>query len=103
MEGDPLSQQKRNTQLRRRYGISLWHYQRMLEDQGGTCAICNTPPRSHRSLAVDHDHATGAVRALLCDPCNKILGHLRDRPEHALGLLLYLLEHQPKNDECHPE
>ncbi len=97
VEGNALTTytaQKRNGQLRRRYGISLWHYHQMLEDQQGTCAVCKTPPPADRALVVDHDHTTGAVRALLCDRCNRALGFLRDCPRIALGNLMYLLEHK---------
>jgi hypothetical protein len=40
-------------------------YDKLLDLQGGRCAICKEMPRSLR-LAVDHDHVTGKVRGLLC-------------------------------------
>ena len=46
----------------------------MLERQGGTCAICERTPGSGRKFAVDHDHVTGNVRALLCGRCNVAIG-----------------------------
>ena len=48
----------------------------MLVDQGGLCAICGAAPAAH----VDHDHATGAVRQLLCFNCNGGLGQFKDDP-----------------------
>lgn len=39
----------------------------MLVAQGGKCAICDQP---FKTIDVDHDHATGAVRGLLCRRCN---------------------------------
>jgi hypothetical protein len=48
----------------------------MLAEQGGLCAICKAAPAVH----VDHDHATGAVRALLCFNCNGGLGQFKDDP-----------------------
>jgi hypothetical protein len=41
--------------LRRKYGISLAEYNRMLAQQNGVCAICLNPPKARR-LSVDHDH-----------------------------------------------
>lgn len=46
--------------------------------QGGRCAICRREPEQGRRLAVDHDHATGEVRGLLCKACNTALGMFRD-------------------------
>lgn len=49
--------------------------------QGSKCAICKrTRNVNSRRLAVDHDHATGKIRGLLCWSCNKlIIGRLRNR------------------------
>lgn len=63
--------------FRRHYGIDLAHYDMLLAEQGGCCAICRRPPKRKR-LVVDHDHVTGAVRGLLCVGCNIALGHLGD-------------------------
>jgi hypothetical protein len=49
--------------------ITVSEYDRIFEAQGGACAICLRKKR----LAVDHDHATGIVRGLLCDYCNRRL------------------------------
>ena len=56
------------------YGITEDEYNALLRLQGGRCAICKRRPRTKR-LAVDHDHATGLVRGLLCanneNGCNR--------------------------------
>lgn len=62
-----------------RYGITPETFAEMKEAQGGRCAICNsTETYEHKELCVDHDHATGEVRGLLCSRCNKALGGFRD-------------------------
>lgn len=63
----------RNSKIRA-YGISPERYHEMLKEQGNCCAICEQP--SKRAMSIDHDHKTGKVRGLLCDPCNLSLGHI---------------------------
>ena len=53
-------------------GVTTEVYERMLASQGGGCAICGNEPKTRR-LHVDHDHATGRVRGLLCHRCNRVL------------------------------
>lgn len=88
-------------QLRHRYGIDLPEYEAMLEKQSHVCAICLQPEtRRHRygdepkKLAVDHDHATGRVRGLLCDSCNNMLGRAKDNPDILRRAADYLETHQ---------
>jgi hypothetical protein len=68
----------RNSHLKRKYGLTLEQYDAMLAAQGGVCAICHQPRPEERTLHVDHDHATGAIRGLLCFTCNNALGDFRD-------------------------
>lgn len=60
------------------YGLLEGEYDRLYRLQSGVCAICKRATGATRKLSVDHDHATGAVRGLLCRPCNDMLGHARD-------------------------
>ena len=77
------------------YGLTAEQFEQMLETQGGVCAICGTDEwdRSGRGPNVDHDHATGAVRALLCTNCNHGLGKFRDDTALLLAAVKYLEAH----------
>ena len=79
----------RTYHLKRRYGITAAEADVMLEEQGGICAICKAAPAAH----VDHDHATGAVRALSCFNCNGGLGQFKDNPEALHAAAYYVQFH----------
>ncbi|MGZ4530735.1 MAG: endonuclease VII domain-containing protein [Mycobacteriaceae bacterium] len=84
---------QRNAYLLAKYGITLDQYREMHAAQLGLCAICSEPCKSGRELAVDHDHATGKVRALLCIRCNNGLGNFRDDRGLMVAALRYLETH----------
>ena len=78
---------------KRNYGISEEEYNALLEKQRGRCAIClGDSTRNTRtwSFHVDHDHATGQVRGLLCSSCNLGLGHFGDDPIRLQAAAKYL-------------
>jgi hypothetical protein len=64
----------RELHLRRKYGISSHDYERMFLAQNARCKICLTDRPSRNRFHVDHDHATGKIRGLLCSRCNGSLG-----------------------------
>jgi len=80
----------RKSHLKRKYGITLEDYDVMFEAQDGVCAICQEPRPEERTLHVDHDHASGAIRGLLCFCCNNAVGDLRDSHELVRSMLDYL-------------
>ena len=93
----------RDGNIRRNYkGMnSMECYQKMWDAQGGLCYICKKPStqksnnsKTIKKLAVDHDHATGKVRKLLCGACNSCLGYAEDSIERLQKLIAYLKEHQ---------
>lgn len=91
--------QRRRDDLRK-YGLTLTAHQRMYDLQKGLCAICDRPETGKdrwgktRRLAIDHDHATGQVRQLLCGNCNKTLGLCYDNPGILERAAAYLRKHQ---------
>lgn len=91
--------------LNRVYGITEEGYEQMLQMQGGVCALCKLPETAYDSragkvlpLAVDHDHVTGAVRALLCKSCNQALGMAKESPELLRRMADYIEEHNSRNN-----
>lgn len=78
---DSARQRQRRADLKNRYGITVEEYEALAVAQGNACAICrvDSPGRGGR-WHIDHDHATGKVRGLLCLSCNVGLGHFRDDP-----------------------
>lgn len=55
----------------KRYNITPEQHKAMFEEQGGVCKLCKKPQEGKRPLVVDHNHATGEVRGLLCYGCNR--------------------------------
>lgn len=68
-------------------GFTLDQYHAMRESQGEVCKICGTYTPD---LRVDHNHATGKVRGLLCGTCNSGLGFLKDSPVVLRSAVQYL-------------
>lgn len=84
-------------------GITLEQYDQMFELQGGVCAICGNPEIAKnqfgiRRLAVDHNHATGKSRGLLCVKCNTGLGSF-SVDEVGIELLLKAIEYVRRYSE----
>lgn len=81
------TERERSRKLRG-YGLTQESYDALLTKQSGCCAGCfeqfvGTP-------YIDHDHATGRVRGLLCNGCNKSIGFAKDDPTRLRALALYL-------------
>lgn len=93
----------RGRELRRRYGISIAEYDMQSDAQGNRCAICQADPiaRPGRILhfSVDHDHANGEFRGLLCQRCNMAL-HFLENTEWRDAAEAYLS--RPPVRDCGP-
>lgn len=78
-------EERRNSALISKFGITLGEYDEMYRKQAGLCGICRQPESALIrgivvALAVDHCHATGKIRGLLCSNCNNGLGRFSDNP-----------------------
>lgn len=87
--------------LYQHYKITLDKYNELIKNQDFRCAICSKHasecplpgPRKQCGLVVDHCHATGTVRALVCTHCNRLLGACDDNLELLQKAHDYLITH----------
>lgn len=68
------------------YRLTLDQFHALSEAQDFQCAICD----SEEPLTIDHDHASGKVRGLLCKPCNFGIGIFKDDPSRCRAAIKYL-------------
>jgi hypothetical protein len=81
-----------------RYGLTEEAYNKILNLQGGLCAICKKPPVEGKMFIVDHDHSCcptinscgKCVRGLIHQRCNSALGTFLDNPEICRNAANYL-------------
>lgn len=81
--------------LKSRYGLSLVEFRELEAAQDHRCAICGRVLEELREQRrtgahVDHSHATGKVRGLLCSNCNRGLGCYKDDPKLLAAAAAYL-------------
>ena len=97
-----VKNQKRNRlqeALKSKFDITVAQYQEMQRKQNDLCAIClrsetaTSPKGKIKRLGVDHDHATGKIRELLCSNCNAILGMANDNISILESAITYLKRH----------
>ena len=89
LRAKPTADQKRKW-LMSSYGLSKEEFDAMLKEQNNSCAICGTTEWGRPSPSIDHCHATGKVRGLLCNNCNRGLGLLKDNTEIIENAIKYL-------------
>jgi hypothetical protein len=98
----------RASNLWQMYRIRVSDYEALLEAQDHRCASCGVheddvnrahvggvprqdgTPSPKPALVVDHCHQSGVIRALLCSPCNRVIGHAQDDPERLEAAARYL-------------
>lgn len=96
-----LESHRKNYYLKK-FGIVYETYLFLLQRQDSKCAICGTAHQEkpekkwgRARLAVDHNHATGIVRGLLCHPCNVSIGLMQESPQRLRDAADYLEKHSP--------
>lgn len=81
------------------YGLTEADVSTMKQRQNSKCAICGAALGFHQHTQLDHCHATGKVRGLLCNHCNRLLGCAKDRVDVLQSAIDYLLRNKENNDE----
>lgn len=77
------------------FGVSESWYNNKRKEQGYKCKICGiTEDDNKRKLAIDHNHADGEIRGLLCLRCNLMLGYALDNPKTLISAANYILQGQ---------
>ncbi len=99
---DAKNAEKKRARRRRhnlmQYGLTEDGFAALWGAQVGLCAICSCEmlPRGNRSrlaAVVDHCHATGRTRGLLCGHCNRAIGMLADNPDRLRLAAAYIEKH----------
>ncbi len=76
------------------YKINIEDYNKLLSEQNNKCAICkkvfNEDDKKYKQINIDHDHKTGKIRGILCSPCNRSLGLMKENVESILNMIKYL-------------
>ncbi len=97
----------REDYYRRTYGMTMVQLEQLLVLQQERCAICNRHWKNCAAskhsryeivflqhLYVDHDHATGKVRGLLCNNCNSAIALLNENPDWIESANQYVRKHK---------
>ena len=82
---------QRTAERAKRYGLPAAQMFDLLAKADG-CEICGNP---EAELVVDHCHASGRVRGLLCNQCNVGVGMFLEDPDRMRAAIRYLEEQNP--------
>jgi Recombination endonuclease VII len=94
--GNCRGERRKDEQIRerrrtlRKYGLTQEQFDELLAAQDGRCAGCGTDEPGAKGWNIDHCHTYGHVRALLCLPCNTIIGLADEDPAKLRGLAFWL-------------
>lgn len=84
----------RRREIYGKYGLTTETFSELVGKQLNRCGICKRQmtmqPKRPNTCNIDHDHATGKVRGLLCGNCNRMIGLGRDDLKVLQGAVMYL-------------
>ena len=88
----------------RKHGTTREDFQKLIDEQGGGCAICGKEG-NWLTLLVDHDHSCcdsqfscgKCIRGALCKGCNTALGLLKESAETIKKALDYMNSSKVRN------
>ena len=90
-----LQRRNRVNHYKVNYNLPQYVAEQLANNRVGQCQICSKVS----NLVVDHCHNTNIVRGLLCDSCNKMLGHSFDNPDVLTKAANYLKDNVMINHE----
>jgi len=77
---------RRMSYIARNHAIPVEQYRAIVVEAGNHCQIC----KQETTLHLDHCHATGKLRGMLCVRCNTGLGTLQDDPDILRAAITYV-------------
>lgn len=80
----------RKWRLKNVFNITEEVFEELFDSQNRSCAICGTETPTGYNWHIDHCHATGKVRGILCSKCNQGIGLLGDTAERVKKAYEYL-------------
>jgi len=94
------SDKTRDSYLKRKYGITLANYNKMLIEQNYVCKVCHNKNNINHRLYVDHHHESGVVRGLLCHKCNLIIGMCNEEPGRLLKIVEFIISKKKEIEDA---
>lgn len=88
---------RKDSDYRRKYGVTLERFNKIAKRQKYKCKIC----KERRRLAADHNHKTGKFRGAICIHCNVIIGRIDRNPILLKNLQKYLKGKQNGSGTLH--
>lgn len=85
----------RRRDIKNKYGITEDYFNKLIIIQDNKCKICGKEFKTNKAPCIDHCHATGKIRGLLCNNCNTGIGMLRDSTSILESAIKYLEENPP--------